>query len=120
MRDEDEEVLGSIRDQSSCRSGAKVLRRGSVVGSFIRGVCGIWVDGDNPAGIRAASRIKGEQRGSRPFGVILDAEAFAALVDPDKIAASVRSLVLDLANWRRASDHCASSVARSAKRRPSR
>jgi hypothetical protein len=37
------------------------LRRGSAVGSFIRGVCGIWVDGDNPAGTQAAYRIKGEQ-----------------------------------------------------------
>jgi hypothetical protein len=94
-RGEDSAVLGSIREQATCGRGAALLRQGSIVGSLIRGVCGIWVDGNNPAGIQTAYRIKGEQRGSRPFGVILDAEALAATIDPDRIAPSIRSLFLD-------------------------
>jgi hypothetical protein len=89
------EHRGSIRDEGDCRRGASLLRQGSVVGSFIRGVCGIWVNGNDPLAIGAAYRIKGERRGGRPFGLILDAHTLTGLIDRRKIAPSTWSLLLD-------------------------
>jgi tRNA A37 threonylcarbamoyladenosine synthetase subunit TsaC/SUA5/YrdC len=95
MTEAREAATGSIRDPESCSRGADLLREGSVVGSYVRGVCGIWLDGDNREAIEAAYRIKGEQRGHRPFGVILDAAGLIERIDVDKIARSTSSLFFD-------------------------
>jgi tRNA A37 threonylcarbamoyladenosine synthetase subunit TsaC/SUA5/YrdC len=86
---------GSIRDMESCRAGARLLRDGFLVGTFIRGVCGIWVDGGNPDAVERVFQVKGEQRHRRPFGTTLDASAFVQYVNRDQIPAAMHNLLLN-------------------------
>ena len=86
---------GSIWDEADCRAAAALLSRGRPVGTYIRGVCGIWVDGGNGSAIETAYTIKGEKRGHRPLGVILDAESLSGMIDVGRIARETHSLFLD-------------------------
>lgn len=85
----------SIRDERSCEAAAAALAAGAAVGSYIRGVCGIWVDGRNDSAIETGYRIKGAGRGHRPFGVILSADSVSEAVDVDRVSPATRSLLLD-------------------------
>jgi len=90
-----EQTFKSIRDPSACRNAARNIASGEVVGSYIRGVCGLWIDGPSAKAIDRIDEIKGEKRANRPFGTTLDAVEFAGMIDPDQIAVSARSLFLD-------------------------
>jgi hypothetical protein len=68
---------------------------GDVVGSYIRGVCGLWIDGGSTRAIERIDAIKGEKRANRPFGTTLDGAEFARMIDPDQIASSARDLFLE-------------------------
>ena len=85
----------SIRDPIACRGAAELLRGGGAFGSLIRGVCAVWVDGRNLDAVEAVYEIKGEQRGRRPFGVIVSAERLSKLVDLTRVAPSIRDLFSD-------------------------
>lgn len=85
----------SIRDPIVCRRAAELLRDGGAFGSLVRGVCAVWVDGRNSDAVEAVYKIKGEQRGRRPFGVILSAERLSTLVDLSRIAPPTRDLLSD-------------------------
>ena len=85
----------SMRDPIVCRKAAELLRDGGAFGSLVRGVCAVWVDGRNSDAVEAVYRIKGEQRGRRPFGVIISAERLSKLVDLSRVAPSTRGLLSD-------------------------
>ncbi len=86
---------GSIRDVRSCQQAAQILKEGFPIGSFVRGVCVIWIDGENPEAAETVYRIKGERRVGRPSGTVLHAAAFVEMLDVDKIPASLRNVFLD-------------------------
>lgn len=85
----------SVRDKDSCTRAADLLRQGFPIGTYIRGVCGLWADGNSQEGLDALYRIKGERRGSRPVGTTLTAPAFIELPHPNKISDSAIELLLD-------------------------
>jgi hypothetical protein len=87
--------MDSIRDRMMCDKAARLLGEGFPIGTFIRGVCGMWADGQQPAGIDAIYRIKGEKRSGRPIGTTLNSSEFVERLDPDMISPSVWDLVLD-------------------------
>ncbi len=89
------QTLRSIRDLRACADAAGQVGSGEVVGSYIRGVCGLWIDGTSSKAIEIVDQIKGEKRAGRPFGTTLDGPEFASMIDPDQIAPSVRDLFLD-------------------------
>ena len=89
------EIFQSIRDPGVCAKAARQTRHGDVVGSYIRGVCGLWIDGSSAKAIDRIDEIKGEKRANRPFGTTLDGAEFSAMIDPDQIASSVCDLFLD-------------------------
>ncbi len=90
-----EKTFKSIRDLGACTNAARQIESGEVVGSYIRGVCGLWIDGASAKAIDLIDEIKGEKRANRPFGTTLDGAEFARMIDPDQIAASTRGLFLD-------------------------
>jgi len=90
-----EQTFKSIRDIRACTSAARQIDSGEVVGSYIRGVCGLWIDGASAKAVEHIDEIKGEKRAGRPFGTTLDGAEFARMIDPDQIAASTRGLFLD-------------------------
>jgi tRNA A37 threonylcarbamoyladenosine synthetase subunit TsaC/SUA5/YrdC len=90
-----EQTFQSIRDIRACTNAARQIESGEVVGSYIRGVCGLWIDGASSKAIDRIDEIKGEKRANRPFGTTLDGAEFASMIDPDQIAPSVRGLFLD-------------------------
>ena len=90
-----EQTFKSIRDIRACTSAARQIDSGEVVGSYIRGVCGLWIDGASAKAVEFIDEIKGEKRAGRPFGTTLDGAEFARMIDPDQIAASTRGLFLD-------------------------
>jgi hypothetical protein len=87
--------VSPIRDEQACDTAAVLLREGLPIGTHIRGVCGLWADGQQEDGVEAIYRIKGEQRGGRPLSTTLSAPAFIEKLDPDKISPSVSRLILD-------------------------
>lgn len=89
------QTFKSIRDIGACTRAARQIESGEVVGSYIRGVCGLWIDGASAKAIDLIDEIKGEKRAGRPFGTTLDGAEFARMIDPDQIAASTRGLFLD-------------------------
>ena len=60
--------MTSIRDSDACKKAADLLQQGLPVGTYIRGVCGLWVDGQREDGLDTLYRIKGEMRARRPVG----------------------------------------------------
>jgi hypothetical protein len=90
-----EGTVRSIRDRRDCTEAARQVTSGGAVGSYIRGVCGLWIDGASAGAIDRIDEIKGEKRANRPFGTTLDGAEFAGMIDPDGIAPSARSLFLD-------------------------
>jgi len=90
-----ESTLQSIRDVRACTDTAEQVGNGAVVGSYIRGVCGLWIDGASDTPIDSVDQIKGEKRAGRPFGTTLDGSEFSRMIDPDQIATSARNLFLD-------------------------
>jgi len=90
-----ERILQSIRDVRACTHAAEQVWNGEVVGSYIRGVCGLWIDGASDNAIDLIDEIKGEKRAGRPFGTTLEGPEFSSMIDPDQIAAPTRSLFLD-------------------------
>ena len=90
-----EQRFESIRDPRDCAWAARQIGDGEVVGSYIRGVCGLWIDGASAGAIDRIDEIKGEKRAGRPFGTTLDGPEFADMIDADQIAQSARSLFLD-------------------------
>jgi len=91
----------SIREQQACTEAARQAGSGVVIGSYIRGVCGLWIDGASSNAIDLVDEIKGEKRAGRPFGTTLDGPEFASMIDPDQIASSTHSLFLDADQLRR-------------------
>jgi tRNA A37 threonylcarbamoyladenosine synthetase subunit TsaC/SUA5/YrdC len=87
--------MRSILDEEICNKAAKLLVEGLTIGTFIRGVCGLWADGRQPAGIDAIYRIKGEKRTGRPIGATLYSSEFVEMLDPDMISPSVREAALN-------------------------
>lgn len=87
--------LRSIRDVRACTEAVGLLRDSEVVGSYIRGVCGLWIDGASSQAIDRVDQIKGEQRAGRPFGTTLDGLEFASMIDPNQIPPPIRSLFMD-------------------------
>jgi hypothetical protein len=94
------QILQSIRERDDCALAAEQVKRGEVVGSYIRGVCGLWVDGANAQAVDQIDQIKGEKRVGRPLGTTLDGPDFVRMIEPDQIAASARDLFLDLQQLR--------------------
>jgi hypothetical protein len=90
-----EQTFKSIRDLRACTKAARQIESGDVVGSYIRGVCGLWIDGASAKAINFIDEIKGERRANRPFGTTLDGAEFVRMIDPDQIAPSTRGLFLD-------------------------
>ena len=90
----------SIRDRIACKEAARQITQADVVGTYIRGVCGLWIDGASARAIERIDEIKGERREGRPLGTTLDGPEFASMIDPDQIAAPVRSLFLDAGQLR--------------------
>jgi tRNA A37 threonylcarbamoyladenosine synthetase subunit TsaC/SUA5/YrdC len=90
-----EKTFKSIRDVHACAEAAGHVASGEVVGSYIRGVCGLWIDGGSAKAIHRIDEIKGEKRANRPFGTTLDGAEFAKMIDPDQITPSARDLFLD-------------------------
>jgi hypothetical protein len=90
-----EKIFQSIRDIRACTNAAQQIEGGEVVGSYIRGVCGLWIDGASAKAINLIDEIKGEKRANRPFGTTLDGAEFARMIDPGQIAPSTRGLFLD-------------------------
>jgi hypothetical protein len=89
------QTFKSIRDLRACANAARQIESGDVVGSYIRGVCGLWIDGASAKAIGFIDEIKGERRANRPFGTTLDGAEFVRMIDPDQIAPSTRGLFLD-------------------------
>src|SRR5512138_2459204 len=90
-----EGTFRSIRDADDLRQAARLLAGGDVVGSYIRGVCGLWIDGASARAIERIDEIKGELREGRPLGTTLEGPAFVNRIDPDGIAPSAHGLLLD-------------------------
>jgi tRNA A37 threonylcarbamoyladenosine synthetase subunit TsaC/SUA5/YrdC len=95
MEEAMEQLFQSIRDLRACTEAARQVASGEVVGSYIRGVCGLWIDGGSSEAIDRIDEIKGEKRANRPFGTTLDGAEFSQLIDPEQIAPSARDLFLD-------------------------
>jgi hypothetical protein len=85
----------SIRDIEACNKAARLLSEGFPIGTYIRGVCGLWADGQLPSGLDAIHRIKGEKRSGRPVGTTMTSTEFVRGIDADHIAPSVRDLVMN-------------------------
>jgi tRNA A37 threonylcarbamoyladenosine synthetase subunit TsaC/SUA5/YrdC len=89
------QILRSIREQESCMQAAEQVKSGGVAGSYIRGVCGLWADGNNDQAVDLIYQLKGEKRADRPLGTTLDGPDFVKMVEPDRVAATARDLFLD-------------------------
>lgn len=89
-----DDLRRSIRDEQACQEAADLLAEGFPIGTYQRGVCGLWADGRNPNALDAIYRIKGEDREGRPLGTILGAGKFARMIDGDRIRETVRGLML--------------------------
>jgi len=87
--------MSSIWDRDACETAAALLKEGFPIGTYIRGVCGLWADGRSSTSLNAIYRIKGSRRGDRPLGTTLASTEFVKLLDADRIAPSVRALFLD-------------------------
>lgn len=88
-------MMSSIRDIDACHKAATLATEGIPTGTYIRGVCGLWADGQNSKGLDAIYRIKGAERSARPVGTTLMSSAFVELLDVGKIHRSIRGLFLD-------------------------
>jgi tRNA A37 threonylcarbamoyladenosine synthetase subunit TsaC/SUA5/YrdC len=88
--------MDSIRDYEACNKAARLLREGFPIGTYIRGVCGLWADGQQQAALDTIYKIKGEKRNGRPIGATLTSAEFAVKLDPDLISPSVRDLVFNV------------------------
>lgn len=86
--------MDSIRDGDACRRAAQRLKQGIPIGTYIRGVCGLWADGQREDGLDQLYRIKGERRGSRPVGTTLTSPQFTEMLNPAQISPSVKGLIL--------------------------
>ena len=60
-----EQTFQSIRDIRACTNAARQIESGEVVGSYIRGVCGLWIDGASTKAIDRIDEIKGEKRANK-------------------------------------------------------
>lgn len=85
-------VARSIRDRAACEAAAERIKRGEVAGTFIRGVCGLWIDGAHPEALDRVYEIKGEKRTGRPFGTTLNGAEFVQIVDADQVAGFARDI----------------------------
>jgi hypothetical protein len=85
----------SIRDSEACNKAARLLSEGFTIGTYIRGVCGLWADGQLPSGLEEIYRIKGEKRSGRPIGAIMPSAEFVSILDEDQIAPPARDLFLN-------------------------
>jgi tRNA A37 threonylcarbamoyladenosine synthetase subunit TsaC/SUA5/YrdC len=90
-------AVGSIRDAKGCRWAADLVSDGQPVGGFVRSVCAIFVDAENPDAIEAIYRIKGEGRVGRPLSSVLSTTEFVQMIDPDEVPEGLRDVVLDAA-----------------------
>jgi hypothetical protein len=90
-----EQILQSIRDRRACAKAAGKIESGGAVGSYIRGVCGLWIDGGSAQAIDLIDEIKGEKRAGRLFGTTLEGAEFTRMIDPDQIAPFARGLFLN-------------------------
>lgn len=90
-----ENLCLSIREESACERAASLLRDGHPVGSYVRGVCVLWADGQNPAAVDRIYQIKGAQRQGRPFGTTLYAPSFVHMLDETTIPDEMRALFLN-------------------------
>jgi hypothetical protein len=88
-------VAGSVWDRADCETAARRMREGAVIGTYARGVCVMWIDGRNRTAVDAVYRIKGEARQGRPFGSTLATRTLVGMIDGERIAEPVRSLLLD-------------------------
>lgn len=88
--------MASIRDATACNKAARLLAQGQPVATYIRGVCGLWADGESEPGLDAIYQIKGERRGGRPVGTTLPAAEFIEKLNPDDISSSLHGLMLNM------------------------
>lgn len=87
--------MRSVRSKGDCDRAASLLNQGFPIGAYVRGVCGLWADGQHEEGLNALYRIKGAARGNRPVGTTLPFPSFIELLDPDGLSPKARELVFN-------------------------
>src|SRR5690349_25093254 len=86
---------GSTADPAVRTRVAEVIKDGGCVGTFVRAVWVMWIDGANREAVETIYRVKGERRIGRPMATTLEAATFVELLDPDKIPVDMRKIFLD-------------------------
>lgn len=81
--------VASLRSPFARGRAAAIAKEGNPIGSYNRGVCAIWGDGENAQFIKSVADIKGEERNNRPMAASLSTERFAEMLDLSRIPASL-------------------------------
>ena len=86
--------VASVWDTQAQELAADLVLRGEAIGTYNRGVCAIWGDGENPLFPVRVAQIKGEKRGERPLAASLRTSTFVEMIDPNKISPELHDLFL--------------------------
>src|SRR6266704_1102788 len=86
--------VASVWEQAAREKAAVFVQQGEAIGTYNRGVCAIWGDGDNPRFPGRVAQIKGEKRGERPLAASLRTRTFVEMLDPAKISSDLHDLFL--------------------------
>jgi tRNA A37 threonylcarbamoyladenosine synthetase subunit TsaC/SUA5/YrdC len=87
--------MESIRDREACTAAAVLLKEGRVIGTYVRGVCGLWADGRSEEALDTIYAIKGEERADRPLSTTLMSPLFVEMVNGARIPAPLKGLFFD-------------------------
>jgi len=86
--------VASVWDSQAREYAGDLVLQGEAIGTYNRGVCAIWGDGDNPLFPARVAQIKGEKRGERPLAASLRTSTFVDMIDPTKISPDLHELFL--------------------------
>lgn len=86
---------GSIQQPYDRHHAVRLIRHGRPVGTFVRGVCVIWVDAGNRDAVETIQRIKGEKRRGQPMATTLELETIVKLMDAENIPPGLKGVLLN-------------------------
>ena len=86
--------ITSVWEPQAREHAADLVLQGEAIGTYNRGVCAIWGDGESPHFPTRVAQIKGEKRGERPLAASLRTSTFVEMIDPTKISPDLHDLFL--------------------------
>lgn len=81
----DKSIFGSLRKREDVYNAVDLMAQGRPIAIQVGGICGLFADANNRQAVADVYRIKGEEDTGKPLSVIISANVFAPLIDPQKI-----------------------------------